>query len=391
MAAVADNLVDNATEETSLAIPPVTETHVVLPSRECPVPRPLSEAEIVPITPTQSKGPHRLLAYYLIHSARCLGHVPWLALAMKRKPKQVLAALLVYYGFRRTDSWNTAVHRLIRFGSSNRPRFIKARRVPYDRNKQYVVSVHPHGVLLCSWFNWLGREETPSLTDSSDRGFSSGIKALDGLVTNLCFAPAVQHYMLHGEMYRDKVTDAQGATMRRILQRTKDSAVKESVCVCPGGFSEAAYTGYSDKYDISYIKSRYGVMKVAIEAGIDIIPTYSFGASDMYWGWDWKRHERAKLSQKVGLPMVVWSGKCGTNVPYFEDTATVCFDPFPSSAYSLDEVELAHEHYCEYLKRCFDAYKGCCEASKNKELVFVGKDDPPPAHVQSSRAIRSAL
>lgn len=391
MSAIVDNLFENAEMGTSLAIPPVTEDDVVTPSRIIPIPRPPSEAEVLPICTVQSRGPHRLLAYCLVHSVRCLGHIPWLALAMKKKPKQIIAALLMYYGFRRTDSWNSAVHRLIRLGSSNRPRFIRARRVPYDTNKQYVVSVHPHGVLLCGWFNWLGREETPSFKDPADRGFSSGIKALDGLVTNLCFAPAVQHYALHGEMYRDKVTDAQGATMRRILQRTKNSPVKESVCVCPGGFSEAAYTGYSEKHEISYIKGRYGVMKVAIEAGIDIIPTYSFGVSDMYWGWDWKRHERARLSQKVGLPMVVWSGKYGTNVPHFEDTVTVSFDPFPSSTYSLDEVELAHEHYCEYLKRCFDAYKGCCATSKNKELVFIGKDDPPPAHVQASRAIRSAL
>lgn len=390
MSLVLDSRVDNVVNQNPFLIPTLSEPTEAL-TREVPIPRPLSEAEIVPVNAVLSKGPHRALIYFFVHSVRCLGHVPWLVLAMKRDPRRTLAAIMMYYGLRRTSAWNTAVHRLIRFGSSNRPRFIKARRVPYDKTKQYVVTVHPHGVLLCPWFTWLGREETPSLTDPSNHGFSSGIQVLDGLPTTLCFAPAVQYYALHGEMYRDKVTDAQGATMRRILQKSKGNAVKGSVCVCPGGFSEATYTGYSDNHEIAYIKGRLGFMKVAIEANIDIIPTYSFGASDMYWGSDWKVHERAKLSQKIGLPLAAWSGKYGTNVPYFEDTVTVCFDPFPSSKYSLDEVELAHEDYCQYLKSCFDAYKGCCEASKNKELVFVGKDHPPPPPIRSSSLIRSAL
>merc|ERR1719203_5323 len=87
----------------------------------------------------------------------------------------------------------------------------------------------------------------------------------------------------------------------------------------PGGFSEAVYVDYSDRQEVSYIKGRLGFIKLAIEAGIDIIPTYSFGAQDMYKAWAWNRAGRAKKAQDLGLPMVAWWGRFGTNMPYFED------------------------------------------------------------------------
>lgn len=360
--------------------------------REIPIPRPLSETPFETVHPVQAKGPHRLLVYYLVHSIRCLGHMPLLGYSLAKKPKQTLLGLMLYYSLRRTNSWNTAVHRLIRFGTSNRPRFIKAQKVPFDTKKQYVISHHPHGVLLCPWFSYLGREETPSPTDPNEHGFSTRMKCMDGLVVNLCFAPAVQFYVLHGEMYRDKVSDVSSSTLRRILRDTRgkpDTPGGESICVCPGGFSEAVYTGFSDTVEVAYIKGRYGIMKCAIEEGIDIIPTYSFGASDMYWGWDYNRHERAKTAQKLGLPTMVWAGKYGTNMPLMEDTVTVSFEPFPASQYSLDELELAHEDYCKYLTVCFNSHKGCCESTKNKEFLIIGKDDPPPR--SAARGVRARL
>jgi len=362
--------------------------------REIPVPRPMALAEWVPHTPVRARGLRgllRVLAYYFVHSARCLGHTPLLLIALWFHTRRVFGLLTLYYVLRRTNWWNAAVHRFVRFGSSNRPQFLRARREPYDLQKQYMVSHHPHGVLLCPWFNWLGREELPSATDPQDKGFSTKLKALDGLAVNLCVAPAVQFYSLHGEIYRDKVTDARSSTMRRILRGSKRKPVKESVMICPGGFSEAVYTGFSDKYEVAYLRERYGFVKVAIEEGIDIIPTYGFGSADMYWGWDWKRHERATLSQKWGLPLVIWSGLFGTNIPRFEDTVTVCFDPFPTSQYTLGEIEQCHADYCAYLKVCFDAYKGCCCATAEKELVFVGKNHRPPQSPPRKVACRSAL
>ena len=40
-----------------------------------------------------------------------------------------------------------------------------------------------------------------------------------------------------------------------------------------------------------------GYIKLAIEAGVDIIPAYSYGLNDMYWTLDWQRFARATFSR----------------------------------------------------------------------------------------------
>eukprot|EP00811_Abedinium_folium_P000048 NODE_10043_length_1380_cov_11.401437.p1 GENE.NODE_10043_length_1380_cov_11.401437~~NODE_10043_length_1380_cov_11.401437.p1 ORF type:complete len:409 (+),score=72.20 NODE_10043_length_1380_cov_11.401437:70-1227(+) len=364
-----------------------------VPTRLLPVPRPFEEAEEVEFTaPDVTGGLPHLLARFLVHSMRTYGHVPWWFVLLRFRPRAAVLLLLLYTTvLRRSRYWQNAVHKFLQYGSSRKPRFIKARRVPYDTSRQYLMSHHPHGLLLCPWFNWLSREEAPSRSDAADQGFSTRFHVMDDLVMTLCFAPAVQYMFLHSEIYRDKVTDATVKSVRGILQRSRNAPVKESVntcscnapvkesvMLCPGGFSEATYLDYSDKLEVAYLLGRKGFLKIAITEGIDVIPTYSFGASSMYRSIGWMRERRSKLAQKSGLPLVFWWGRFGTNLPFHEDTVTVSFDPFPASQYTLTELDAAHADYCAYLKICFDAYKGCCAASKNQELVFRGKGHPPP-------------
>eukprot|EP00811_Abedinium_folium_P036786 NODE_9462_length_1423_cov_4.329475.p1 GENE.NODE_9462_length_1423_cov_4.329475~~NODE_9462_length_1423_cov_4.329475.p1 ORF type:complete len:374 (+),score=69.43 NODE_9462_length_1423_cov_4.329475:51-1172(+) len=364
-----------------------------VPTRPLPVPRPLEEAEEVGLTAPDVRGglPH-LLARFLVHSMRTYGHVPWWFVLLRFRPRAAVQVLLLYaMVLRRSHHWQNATHKFLQYGSSRKPRFIKARRVPYDTSRQYIMSHHPHGVLLCPWFNWLSREEAPSLCDATDHGFSTRFHVMDNLVMTLCFAPAVQYMLLHSEIYRDKVTDATAKSVRGILQRSRDAPVKESTMLCPGGFSEATYMGYSDKLEVAYILGRKGFLKIAITEGVDVIPTYSFGATSMYRSIGWRREARAKLSQKSGLPLLAWWGRFGTNLPLHEDTVTVSFDPFPASQYTLAELDAAHADYCAYLKICFDAYKGCCAASKNQQLVFCGKGHPPPPPPSMTTVARAKL
>lgn len=310
----------------------------------------------------------RCVVHYLVHSWRTLGYVPPLLLLGAKRPKIFFALVGSYMIARTQDSWKNTIHDFTRFGSSNRPRFVRAQSAPYDPKKQYLVTLHPHGILCCSWFNLIARHAK----QSPDRNLSACLYMLDGLKIVLHFAPAVQFYPLHGEMYRDKCTDVTTKSLRTTFKNGMSPALS------PGGFSEAVYTGWSDEYDCAYIDERYGFVKIAVEQGVDIIPTYSFGCSDMYNTVHWKGHERAKKAQELGIPMVMWWGKYGTNVPISEDTCTVTFDPFPSSRYTLDQVVQCHTDYCEYLKRCFMRYRHMCPHSRNKELVIIGKNKPAP-------------
>jgi len=188
---------------------------------------------------------------------------------------------------------------------------------------------------------------------------------LPGLKTIMCVAPAVPYYPLHGEMYGDKATDASSSTLKGILKKTKnDKPYPTSVCVCPGGFAEAVYMGFGEKYEVrrilglaqrrnsgtfqrcpthfrvtktflqneqnrypraqilpqvSFLLGRMGFLKIGIECGVDIIPIYSFGITHMYKASNWNQQKRAETAQKTGLPMPIWHGRWGTNVPYKEE------------------------------------------------------------------------
>ena len=176
--------------------------------------------------------------------------------------------------------------------------------------------------------------------------------------------------MVADAIFEHAFYSASAKTMRKIL------AKGESVLLVPGGFSEAVYTGASKDYDHAYLAGRGGFLKLAIERGIDVAPIYGFGVASAYSGlhvFEGSRHWRAVMSQRTGLPGVLPFGKFGSAIPYDESYVTVLLDPFPTSKYSLHQIEQCSQDYAAYLQRCFDAYKGCKASEAHKELLVVGE------------------
>lgn len=140
-----------------------------------------------------------------------------------------------------------------------------------------------------------------------------------------------------------------------------------------GGFAEAVFTDARNMVEYSYLKGRKGFLKLAIEAGVDVLPVYMFGLNKLYHTPRGLRGLRARLAQKFALPMVIPSGWFGTNQPLDQSQVhTVIGTPFPASQYSLEEIDRAHADYCAVLKNLYDTYKD--EYNDGKPLVFIGKD-----------------
>jgi len=309
-------------------------------------------------------------AYALVHSWRQFGYLPWLALALKKYPRQVIMSTVAYYSLRlNTKWWNDSVHKFLKYAAGSNPTILRANKERYDKNKAYMLTMHPHGMLAGGWWSLLSRYCHDDV-DGSSLIRCCGL--MDDIEAYLCFAPCVKYMPFHGEMYQSKGTDASASTLRNILQ-----VKKKSVAIVPGGFSEGVYTNYKPNEEVAFILGRYGFIKVAIESQVDIVPVYTFGLNQMYSTLDIGRHQRSVWSQKLSLPLMMYWGKAGSSVPYHEDTVTVSFDPFPTSSYTLDQVKEAHRDYCVYLKKCFDEYKFVTESSKNNELLFAGRTQTP--------------
>ena len=316
----------------------------------------------IPSTPTDliDNRPDSILfspLRLLVHHCRVLGYIPFVFYNLFRRPKRTAQAIASYYALRQSALWRRLVRGFLTLGSSRQPKMVRAQTKPYDANKQYLLCAHPHGILNGSWWNLICR---------------FGLKIVDNLELIMCVAPAVQWYPLYGELFGDRVTDASRQTIERILRKTNLTP-----CLIPGGFSEATFTNAHPDVEYAYIADRYGFIKLAIEAKVDIIVAYSFGLNDMYKTLEWQRHWRAVQAQALGLPTVLWAGPFLLgNVPYTEKITVVTFDPFPTSQYTVDQLEQAHADYCDYLKRCFDEHKASCGAG-HKRLEFIGKSVPP--------------
>lgn len=327
---------------------------------------PLAEAVEIPLP--KHSGLLRPLAFVLVHHMRIA--MPWIPVAMvavATRPRKTALALAAYWGLLNPLlPWKNAVHQFSGYAASNRPRLLNCmRQKQYDPSKQYIVACHPHGFLCENIANIFMRD----CPEFKTKGSAPPFPGLGPVST--CFAPAVGWYPLYGELGGKHIVDASAATMRRVLEEG------QSALVCPGGFSEACYTGASTEYDHAYLAGRVGFLKLAVERGIDIAPVYGFGVSGAYSGLPWleeSRHRRSVFAQDFGLPGVLPVGKFGTAVPLDENYVSVLLDPFPTSKYTLDQLEQCSEDYAAYLQRCFDAYKACKPSEANKELLIVGKE-----------------
>ena len=332
-----------------------------------PEPMPLAEAVEIPL-PIHSGGMLRALSFLLQHQMRTMTYVvPVLGATLYLHPKQTVIALGVYWGVLCPRlAWQHAVHEWLGWASSNEPRLLNCmRRKAYDPSKQYIVAIHPHGFMGENMANIVARG-CPELKTRGIMGVLPGM----GPVW-MCVAPAARWYPLWVETGGKYITDASAKTVRKIL--TKGG---ESVLLLPGGFSEAVYIGASKDYDHAYLVGRVGFLKLAIERGIDVAPVYGFGVASAYSGlhmFEGSRHWRAVMCQATGLPGVLPFGKFGSAVPYDESYVTALLDPFPTSKYSLDQLEQCSQDYAAYLQRCFDAYKGCKASEAHKELLVVGE------------------
>jgi len=328
------------------------------------------DAESLSDTDKYSPSIVQSLSYALVHSMRLYGWLPWLLLALAKYPLESIAGILALYALRvKTSWWNDMVLRFLRYAASPKPRLVRANSVPYDPTKQYMLTLHPHNIMLDGVWNVMSRF---AFTDEKGGQFHKNLDAFDGIEVSLCAAPALQFIPLYGEMYRDQAFPANKKNVDHVIKKLKRCPV-----LVPGGFSEAVYSNYRPNQEVAYLLGRYGFIKIAIENGIDIIPFYTFGAQQMYNTIDAWRHERAVWAQKTGIPMTPFWGQWGTSVPLNDESVTVTFDPFPTSKYTLEEVEKAHADFCVYLKKCFDEHKHVSKYTKDSELLFAGKNQKP--------------
>jgi hypothetical protein len=85
------------------------------------------------------------------------------------------------------------VHDFAAYASSPEPRLVRRQTTPYDRNKKYIFSGHPHGLLSDGLFNLVARKE-PNMHERATN-------LVDGLQIAVCVADAVKYLPFWGYVH----------------------------------------------------------------------------------------------------------------------------------------------------------------------------------------------
>jgi len=162
----------------------------------------------------------------------------------------------------------------------------------FDQSRSYVIAAEPHSVLPIGII---------VLTPQSGFLPISNLRALAS--TAVFWTPIVRSiwsWLGLVPVTRKSFTE--------LLQRGT------SCVVVPGGVQECLYMEYGR--EVVFLKNRYGFVRVAMEAGSPLVPTFCFGQTNIYKWWKPKGKWYNQLSRAIGFTPLVFWGRFGGPIPF---------------------------------------------------------------------------
>lgn len=131
-----------------------------------------------------------------------------------------------------------------------------------------------------------------------------------------------------------------------------------STVVIPGGVQECLYLERGR--EVVFLRKRFGFIKVAMETGAHIVPTFCFGQSNTYRWWKPKGQWYNQLSRAIGFTPLVFWGRYGTPIPFRSPMTYVIGKPIevvknPQATH--EEVGAVLEKYIEAVEKLFESHK----------------------------------
>ena len=112
-------------------------------------------------------------------------------------------------------------------------------------------------------------------------------------------------------------------------------------------------------------KERRGLIKLSLETGAELLPTYVFGGTDFFHNLHTEDNAIARLSRRLQIGMTVFWGRWGLPCVPLTPRVTMCIaDPIPVKRWEgpgpvpPEEIEALHQRYLTALRSMFDEYKG---------------------------------
>lgn len=217
-----------------------------------------------------------------------------------------------------------------------------------EKNKHYLFAHFPHATFPMAC--WL----TMPLCGHPATGIPA--PATGAIASVLLQLPLAKHMFGWMNCY-----PADRKVVMRLLKYSSVGLIPEGVA--------GIFQGANRDKEAIYIKDRQGFVKVAIQAGTDIVPVYHLGNSQMlsFKGFP-------ELSRKLRSSLGIFWGRYGLPLPHQHDIISVAAPPVTvkqNDHPTDEEVAETHARVVKALQTSFETHKHLLPGWEHKELHLV--------------------
>ncbi|XP_055357501.1 2-acylglycerol O-acyltransferase 2-A-like [Paramacrobiotus metropolitanus] len=235
-----------------------------------------------------------------------------------------------------------------------------------DPRYKYILGAHPHGIMgigfLCSF-----------VTESLD--FS---KVFPGIQLHLLSLKLLHQLPLYREYVMSLgLCDVSKESIAYLMKQGPGTAT----AIVVGGAKEVFHTQPGTNL---VLKTEKGFVKIAIQYGAHLVPTFAFGENDIYrlvhnsQPGSWTHRLQRLFQVKSGYAPVLFNGRGIFNytfgiLPHRKPITVVVGSPIPTVQNddpSQEEIDTAHRRYLDELRMLFDTHKKLYGKGEDK-LEFV--------------------
>ncbi|RYQ81280.1 hypothetical protein Ahy_Scaffold1g107247 [Arachis hypogaea] len=194
----------------------------------------------------------------------------------------------------------------------------------FDPNRAYVFGYEPHSVLpigviaLAESIGWMPLPKLKVLASSAVRLFymrlcnelmindvKIPLQAFDLALNNeqIFYIPVLRHLWTWFGVTR--------AAKKNFISQL---SAGYSCVLIPGGVQETFFMKHGS--EIAFLKTRRGFVRIAMERGHPLVPTFCFGQSDVYKWWKPSGTLVMKLSRAIKFAPIFYWGIFGTPIPF---------------------------------------------------------------------------